>query len=70
MVEVDVDKLFSYIYTNGESGDLLGKPTKYMKLGEAKLHAYHVTCEYIRGKDPDGNYIIDPQDEPALYLED
>jgi hypothetical protein len=33
------------------------------------LYAYHVTCEYIEGKDECGEWIITPQEEKALYLE-
>lgn len=69
MVELNEMAIFSYVYNNGIDGEICGKKTKYLMLGDAKLHAYHVTCEYIIGQDENGEAIIDPQDTPALYLE-
>lgn len=69
MVEFNENEIFSHVYCNGIDGELCGKKTKYLMLGNRKLHAYHVTCEYIVGQDKDGKAIIDPQDTPALYLE-
>lgn len=67
-MESNDTQIYQYIMEHGKDGDILGKPTKYLMLGKRKLHAYHVTCEYIIGQDENG-YIIDPQDEPALFLE-
>lgn len=67
-MEINDNEIYNYIMEHGKDGDIMGKSTKYLMLGNRKLHAYHVTCEYIIGQDENG-YIIDPQDEPALYLE-
>ena len=67
-MEMNENEIYNHIIQNGKDGDIMGKPTKYLMLGNRKLHAYHVTCEYIIGQNEDG-YITDPQDEPALYLE-
>lgn len=66
----DIEKqIFYYIMDQGKETKLYDKDCKYLKLGKRKLYAYRVTCEYIIGQDTDGSYILDPQDEPALYLE-
>ena len=66
----DIEKqIFYYIMDQGKETKLYNKDCKYLKLGKRKLYAYYVTCEYIQGQDEDGNWIIDPQDEAALYLE-
>lgn len=62
-------RLWYYIQENGMDAMLYNKKCKYLDLGEGKLYAYLITCDYIQGQDEDGNWIIDPQDEKALYLE-
>ena len=68
-MEMNDNEIYNHIMQNGMDGDLMGKPTKYLMLGNRKLHAYHVICEYIAGQYSNGEYIIDPQEQPALYLE-
>lgn len=68
-MEMNYLEIYNHIQEHGEDGNIMGKPTKYLMLGNRKLHAYHVTCEYIIGQNEDGSYIIDPQAEPAIYLE-
>lgn len=61
-------KLFYLIQEQGESCKVFNKDCKKLKIGNQCLYAYHVQCEYIIGKDKNGEWIIDVQDEPALYL--
>jgi len=68
-MEMNDNEIYNHIMQNGMDGDLMGKPTRYLMLGNRKLHAYHVICEYIAGQYSNGEYIIDPQEQPALYLE-
>lgn len=68
-MEMNDNEIYNHIMQNGMDGALMGKPTKYLMLGNRKLHAYHVICEYIAGQYSNGEYIIDPQEQPALYLE-
>ena len=62
-------KLWYFIQDNGQETELYNKKCKFLALGDKKLYAYHVTCEYIEGKDECGEWIITPQEEKALYLE-
>lgn len=63
------DEIFEYIQQKGQDITLYDKACKFLMLGDKKLYAYYVQCEYIVGQQEDGQYIIDTQNERALYLE-
>lgn len=60
-------KIFDYIQQYGTEDTLYNKPCKYLMLGNRKLYAYFVECDYIVGQDENG-YILDTQQEKALFL--
>ena len=62
------DEIFEYIQQKGQDTTLYNKACKFLMLGDKKLYAYYVQCEYIIGQE-DGKYITDIKDERALYLE-
>ena len=63
------DEIFEYIQQKGQDITLYNKTCNFLMLGDKKLYAYYVQCEYIVGQQEDGQYIIDTQNERALYLE-
>ena len=67
-MEKVLKEIFNYIWKNGEAGVVLGQPTKYMNVGNRKLHAYKVIYEYCE-EDENRNPVTKEVKSPALFFE-
>lgn len=66
---LDCNKLFNYIQEKGNNGTYGDLPSKWLFLGDKKLHAVYDEEIYVIGGEP-GNWIEDSREIKALYLED
>ena len=66
---INCNNLFDYIYMNGNNGAYNNLSSKYLYLGDKKLHAVYDSELYIIGGEP-GNWIEDSREVKVIYLED